>query len=464
MTNFIEWENATVYDYEDESIVYVPLELGSKYSKVKLKATIKGNSFRAFYSFYDKKQSNNTTITTTVNYTIKGNLVSSFKSKESKSYIYTKVFRPKGTDTIKKQTKFALINKENEQKKYLKNNNFYAKYETIVFFEELDSDGDGFISYEESESYEGLKCHFFEYDTNSDGTLDELEYYFYSIEPLGCNEELDEVIINVPNGCQDDNYNGICDEDEEVGCADYNWNGICDEDETIDCIDENWNGICDDEEYGGGGSTEEDDQVINELTGKAKCVYDNLKETNNNLFKKTIGEFIDDPKYNLILQNGNCTTTNDACTDASDVNNIVITIEDVNQSALSIAALILHESIHAEIHRFVSRYESGVDPNNRPRLFQLYAYYKEWAENSQDADYNWKNDAHHAYMVENYVKPIASAIQKLDSNRYTLDYYMAYGWEGLRDAGYTAKRLTEAEDTQYYNLRSIVETNIQICN
>ncbi|MEC3906016.1 hypothetical protein VOI54_03245 [Tamlana sp. 2201CG12-4] len=67
-------------------------------------------------------------------------------------------------------------------------------------------------------------------------------------------------------------------------------------------------------------------------------------------------------------------------------------------------------------------------------------------------------------MVENYVKSIASAICELDNNKYPLSHYMAYGWDGLREAGYTSKRLTETEDTQYCSLRDIVEVNTQICN
>ena len=164
------------------------------------------------------------------------------------------------------------------------------------------------------------------------------------------------------------------------------------------------------------------------------------------------------------MRNGNCTTTNDACTDASDVNNIVITIEDDNLSGLGIAALLLHEGIHAEIHRYVSRFESGVDPNNRERLFQLYAFYKGWADYKYDGNFNWKNEAHHYYMVENYVNKIARAVRELDKNKHHLSHYMAYGWEGLREAGYTAKRLTETQDNQNYDLQSIVESSTQICN
>ena len=133
------------------------------------------------------------------------------------------------------------------------------------------------------------------------------------------------------------------------------------------------------------------------------------------------------------------------------------------QSGLKIAALILHEGIHAEIHGFVSRYEAGVEPNNRPRLFKLYAHYKGWAEKYQDEDYNWKQDAHHNYMVENYVTQIASAIRQIDNNKYPLSYYMAYGWDGLTKYGYTAKRLSISQNKTNQELRRIVEQKTQIC-
>jgi len=123
----------------------------------------------------------------------------------------------------------------------------------------------------------------------------------------------------------------------------------------------------------------------------------------------------------------------------------------------------LHEGIHAELHRYVSRFEAGVDPNNRPRLFQLYAYYKGWAKTKSDGGYNWKELAQHNYMVENYVKQIAGAIRNLDGNRYPLDNYISYGWDGLRKYGYTAKRLTKAQNTEYNKLRSIVNANTKVC-
>ena len=91
---------------------------------------------------------------------------------------------------------------------------------------------------------------------------------------------------------------------------------------------------------------------------------------------------------------------------------------------MQLAQYILHEAIHAELHRYVSRYESGIDPNNRARLFQLYKHY-------HDLNYD-TGDTQHVYMTEKYIIPIATALRQLDGNKYPVDYYKAFAWDGLR--------------------------------
>ena len=175
------------------------------------------------------------------------------------------------------------------------------------------------------------------------------------------------------------------------------------------------------------GDVDFEEKIINTLTGKPNCVYGKLKKPNGDLFKKTIGAFIDDPEYNLTLKIGNCKNSEEACTDSNDVNNIVIIIEDINTNPLQLAQYILHEGIHAEIHRYVSRHVNGIDLSNRPRLFQLYKHYLEL-----DQGYD-TGDIQHIYMTERYINPIASALRQIDGNKYPLDYYKAFAWDGLRD-------------------------------
>lgn len=182
-------------------------------------------------------------------------------------------------------------------------------------------------------------------------------------------------------------------------------------------------------------------------------MYDKLKSLNGNLFKQTIGTFIDDPEYNLTLKIGECSNTDDACTDASDVYNISIIIEDFDTNAIDIATLILHEAIHAELYRYVSRYESGVDPNNRARLFQLFKYYHDLYDTG---------DIQHIYMTEKYINPIATALRQIDGNKYPVDYYKAFAWDGLRK--WDANRLLGMEmNAQYESYRATVIQNSTLC-
>ncbi|TXD50001.1 hypothetical protein [Polaribacter sp. IC073] len=69
-------------------------------------------------------------------------------------------------------------------------------------------------------------------------------------------------------------------------------------------------------------------------------------------------------------------------------------------------------------------------------------------------------------MADNYVKPIARAIRALDNNKYTLDYYMGFGWDGLRTFGYAGYKdkgkwvsLDKGKDTEYYKKQAIVLRN-----
>ncbi len=211
-----------------------------------------------------------------------------------------------------------------------------------------------------------------------------------------------------------------------------------------------------------GGEVDFDDNVILDSTFvnnvKLKCVYDLLKESSSTLFNETVEVFIDDPKYNLIFKKGNCVTTDEACTNSDNIDStgeVIITIENIGGSVLDLAALILHEAIHAEMARFVLRYANGEDTNDRPRIFQLYKYYENF--------YNQK-DINHIYMTEKYINPIASALRKLDGNSYPLDYYKSYAWDGLRkwDAN---NLLSMEENTNYNDYKTIVEANTNLsCN
>jgi hypothetical protein len=170
-------------------------------------------------------------------------------------------------------------------------------------------------------------------------------------------------------------------------------------------------------------------QIINNLTGKAKCVFEKLQAQNGNLFLSTIGEFIDNPDFHLQLNSGGeCNTGEDACTDGKNIASglVIINIISEGRGTLDLATIILHEGIHAEIYKYVYEYNQGVDPQNRENLLGYYFQYQNINIGT----------AQHQHMADNFVRPIAEAIRTLDNNRYPLEDYMAFGWEGLRKYGW----------------------------
>lgn len=209
------------------------------------------------------------------------------------------------------------------------------------------------------------------------------------------------------------------------------------------------------------GTCVEDDQIFNELTGKEKCVFEELKRLD--LFKSTIKNFENSNKYNLILKswtNGACNSrTDDGCTDASDLvnGNITIYIQNSGRGTLDVAAIILHEGIHAEIFKYVDEYKKGLDPNNRKNLLDWYFTYKAQNNNTYAT-----SDAQHQHMADKFVKPIAEALRKLDNNKFPLNDYMGFAWEGLRLYGYdgykdNGKWVTLDKNQYIGNIRKVLD-------
>ena len=200
-------------------------------------------------------------------------------------------------------------------------------------------------------------------------------------------------------------------------------------------------------------------KIINNLEGNAKCVFKLLKDQSGNLFLSTIGKFIDNPNYHLQLNSGgSCGVGEDACTDGSNIDSgfATINIIDEGRGTLDLAALILHEAIHAEIYKYVYEYNQGVDPKNRENLLGYYFQY-------QDINIG---TAQHQHMADKFVKPIAEAIRALDNNRYPLEDYMGFGWDGLRKYGWDGyydngvwTNLGRSESSAYYKTQKKVLDN-----
>lgn len=179
----------------------------------------------------------------------------------------------------------------------------------------------------------------------------------------------------------------------------------------------------------------EDYKIDNELQGIAKCVYEKMKKLY--LFKNTIKKFENSEDYNLILKSWTKDACNnssdDGCTDASDLSNgnITIYIQNTGRGTLDLAAIILHEGIHAEIFKYVDQYKKGLDPNNRSNLLAYYFQYKAQNDNTL-----LTSTAQHQHMADKYVKPIAYALRELDNYKYGPNEYMGLAWDGLRRYGW----------------------------
>lgn len=156
-----------------------------------------------------------------------------------------------------------------------------------------------------------------------------------------------------------------------------------------------------------------------------------IKKTNGNLFRKTLGFFLKSNKYKLIFKlkkskfGGVVAQTDPELLEKTGI--ISIDIDPVNSKDLSIielASTILHESIHAELFRLVHANDPTVKPNERARIVQLAYFYRNSA---------WKDEVQHIHMTQRYVLPLAKALRELHGNKFSLDHYMSYAWEGLKE-------------------------------
>ena len=131
-------------------------------------------------------------------------------------------------------------------------------------------------------------------------------------------------------------------------------------------------------------------------------------------------------------------------------------------SSLDIAAIILHEGIHAELRRIYHGNNMGSGPLPLAQynyLLTLWEHYIGISPPSKVA-----NNATHTFMVHNHVLPLANAIREFDNNSYSLDHYMWFGWDGLSDIGKitSPQLLTSSQETNYINLKQIpINDNIK---
>lgn len=171
-----------------------------------------------------------------------------------------------------------------------------------------------------------------------------------------------------------------------------------------------------------------DDQIINELTGKADCIYDELVKSginNHNLIRETFIKFGDgnltDANLTYKLQsplvNSNGVVLNGATLLRSGNNYTVILNSDRinNRAPIEIAKTIIHESLHALLQ---NHYHTGTES-----FIELFGKYME--ENTGS------NHITHAIMRDHYVASISNTLKQFDNNQETQQFYDDLAWEGL---------------------------------
>ena len=87
---------------------------------------------------------------------------------------------------------------------------------------------------------------------------------------------------------------------------------------------------------------------------------------------------------------------------------------------------------------------------NFPSMFNLYAEYK------------MKEGFSHEYMANYYVNIMASALKKYDNNKFDIDTYKAYAWEGLEGTDFYQKyynSLTLSQKTEMENKKKQLLAN-----
>ncbi|GAA4891048.1 hypothetical protein GCM10023311_14200 [Flaviramulus aquimarinus] len=184
-----------------------------------------------------------------------------------------------------------------------------------------------------------------------------------------------------------------------------------------------------------------DDQIINELTGKALCIYNKLTSSSidfKNAVKKFDGDFPVSHisfKINNTLSSGNYGITNPP-------SNFNITVEFSNNqlsniSDLGSAVAFAHEIIHAEIFRkMLSAAQRGdLDPVNMTQKEQI--IYVNSLRNDFPGIYDYyiqryKPTWNHNQMASHYRGTIADILEEFDNSDKSRQVYEDLSWVGLR--------------------------------
>lgn len=214
-----------------------------------------------------------------------------------------------------------------------------------------------------------------------------------------------------------------------------------------------------------GGEVDFENEIIKDSSFigiKADCVLKELISTGNNLFKKTSQAFTqNNSKYKIKFTTVNKPSESyNATASLPDLNGIITIAYNVGkyESAIETANTILHETIHAELHRIKLTNNSAP---NTISTSQYNWYIEMWKryEGIYDDIKRVATEAEHYYMSAYYINPLAKGLREYDKNIHHIDNYKHFAWYGLDTYGKDAKYITKDELTRLANLSVIVNSD-----
>jgi hypothetical protein len=196
---------------------------------------------------------------------------------------------------------------------------------------------------------------------------------------------------------------------------------------------------------------------------KADCVLKELITSGNNIFKTVSEAFTNDrSEYRLYFTVGNVQGGGVASTSLPFDDGIIrIKFSPLyvnSMSAIVTAKDILHEIIHAELHRIYINGNQG--PNPLPQAqYNWYASMWEFYQYNNNGQNTVASEAEHTYMARYLIDNIASGLREFDNNAQPLLNYKGFAWEGLEDVGINASYITAANFQAFVALKSTVEND-----
>lgn len=171
---------------------------------------------------------------------------------------------------------------------------------------------------------------------------------------------------------------------------------------------------------GSGNNSADDDKIINNLTGKAKCVYEKMVDSKGNInwILKNFKDGNKPSQFDLKFVMGTFKTPETNANTSKSGNTFVIKINKntlSERTSLGLARTIIHEAIHARLREFASR--KGSNATSFPGVYNYFRIYKK----------NWD----HQQMADFYRTTIANGLKQFDKGNHSGQFYRDMAWEGL---------------------------------